>query len=323
MSTATSRFRWQPSRGDDRATATVLDERAARRSDLHVLQVSLAAAGVLWGVAVLNAVGALHTAIGPVEGSGWSPALDFLVLGAIVAMLPYGVARTIHLRRVDAVERRLPEFLEDVAESGSFGLTLGEAIATAARGQYGSLTPEIRRMASQLAWGVAVPDALNDFASRIPTPLVTQSVAIVLRAQAAGGNYPEVLRRVAHDLRATQLARTRRRSAMGTYVTVVYLSFFVFLLTIYVLAALFLPQMLLASGNSPSFGLGGMVGLSVVASLFLALTVAVLVHGVGDGLVSGFLYRGRWIDGLPHAAILIMIGWVVMRFVVPPIGGGG
>jgi flagellar protein FlaJ len=246
-----------------------------------------------------------------------------VVLGAVTVMLPYGVARTIHLRRVDAIERRLPEFLEDVAESGSFGLTLAEAIEAAARGQYGGLTAEIRRMAAQIAWGIPVADALQAFAERIPTPLVRQAVTIVIRAQTAGGNYPDVLRRVAHDARATQLARTRRRSAMTTYVTVVYLSFFVFLLTIYVLAAVFLPQMLLASGTSATFSFGGLVGISVVTSLFLALTVAVLVHGVGDGLVSGLLYRGRWVDGLPHAAVLLAVGWIVMRFVVPPIGGSG
>lgn len=322
MSTATPRLRWRPAK-DTGAAGAVLNERAARKADLKILFAGAAVAVLLWAIALANATGGVRTPLGPSEGGGWSPALDFLVLGAIVVMLPYGVARTVHLRRVDAVERRLPEFLEDVAESGTFGLTLAEAIETAARGQYGGLTGEIRRMASQVAWGIPVAAALQEFADRIPTPLVRQSVSIVIRSQATGGNYPDVLRRVAHDARAAQLARSRRRAAMTTYVTVVYLAFFVFLLTIYVLAAVFLPQMLLASGSAATFSVGGLVGISVVSSLFLALTVAVLVHGVGDGLVSGLLFRGRWIDGLPHAAVLLAIGWFVMRFVVPPVGGSG
>lgn len=322
MSTATSRLPWRPAPDTQQALA-VLDERAAQQRDRHILYASLAVAAVLWTVGLLNALGLLTTPLGPSEGNGWSAALDFVVLGAVTVMLPYGVARAIHLRQVDAVERRLPEFLEDVAESGRSGLTFAEAIEVAARGQYGRLNPEIRRMATEVAWGIPVADALKELADRVPTPLVRQTVTIANRAQTAGGNYPEVLRRIAHDARAAQLARTRRRSSMTTYVTVVYLAFFVFLLTIYVLAALFLPQMLLAAGGSASFGFGGLVGISVVTSLFLALTVAVLVHGVGDGLVSGLLYRGRWVDGLPHAAILLTIGWVVMRFIVPPVGGGG
>lgn len=321
MSTATPRLRW--AFGREKTAVAPVDERAARDRDRRVLLASLVVAAGLWSVALLNAVGLLSTPFGPSEGGGWSPALDFVVLGAVTLMLPYGLARMVHLRRVDAVERRLPEFLEDVAESGSFGLTFPEAIEAASRGHYGGLDPEIRRMAAEVAWGVPVSDALGEFAQRIPTPLVRQTVAIANRAQTSGGNYPDVLRRVAHDARATQLARARRRAAMTTYVTVVYLAFFVFLLTIYVLAALFLPQMLIAAGGSAAFGFGGLVGVSVVTSLFLALTVAVLLHAVGDGLVSGLLYRGRWVDGLPHAAILLAIGWVVMRFVVPPIGGAG
>ena len=322
MSAVSSHRRYRSARPTGEAFP-VVDERAALREDRRLLAASGFAAGALWVVALLEALGGLAIPIGPSEGSGWSASLDFVVFGALVLMLPYGIARLVHLRRVDAIERRLPEFLEDVAESGSFGLTLAGAIQTAAKGHYGPLSAEIRRMATQIAWGVAVPEALRGFAERVPTPRVRQAVAVVIRADVAGGDYPEVLRRVAHATRADQMARMRRRSSMTTYVTVVYLAFFVFLLTIYVLAAVFLPQMLKASGAAAPFGVGGLVGVSVVTSLFLALTVAVLVHGVGDGLVSGLLYQGRWVDGLPHAAILLAIGWFVMRFVVPPLGGAG
>lgn len=109
---------------------------------------------------------------------------------------------------------------------------------------------------------------------------------------------------------------------MRTYVIVVALAYAVFLLTVYVLAAVYLPE-LLAAGASSGFGSTGyLVGTAVVASLFLALFVAVIAHGVGDGLVAGFLYRGRFAEGLTLSAGLLMVGWVVLRFVVAPIAGG-
>lgn len=310
-------------RSDPRRRRSGLDERSRTRTERKVLLVSLGGAAVLWATGALNVAGLLVTPLAPSESTGWFPALDFLVLGVVLALLPYGLVRWLHLRRVEALERRLPDFLEDVAESGSHGLTFAEAIQASSKGQYGELTAEVERMSTQIAWGIPVADALAALAKRVPTPLVRQSVTIALRAQQAGGPYPEVLRRVARDVRQVQLARTRRAGAMGTYVTVVYLAFFVFLLTIYVLAALFLPQMLTASGGGPALGFGGLVGTSVVTSLFLALLLAVLLHGIGDGLVSGFLARGRWSDGLPHAAVLLAVGWFVLRFIVPPVGGGG
>ncbi len=301
---------------------TPFSEERAQRRDRRTLRVSIAAALALWVVAGLNAAGTVTLEIRPGEGAGWNPALDFVVLGLIALLLPYGIVRARHVRAVEGIERRLPDFLGDVAESGSQGLTLPDAIRTAARGQYGPLTPEIRRMATELNWGIPAEEVLAGLEQRLSTPLVKEAFAVVGRAQATGGRYPEVLRRVAHDLRSTQLMRERRRDMMRTYVIVVALAYAVFLLTVYVLAAVYLPE-LLAAGASSGFGSTGyLVGTAVVASLFLALFVAVIAHGVGDGLVAGFLYRGRFAEGLTLSAGLLMVGWVVLRFVVAPIAGG-
>lgn len=305
-----------------RATAEV-NTRRWDREDRRVLALSVATALGLWCLAGLNASGLWSFELRPGEGAGWNPAFDFAVLGLVTILLPYGVARRVHLARVDALERSLPEFLEDVAESGRHGLTLADAIAASARGQYGALTPEVRRLASEVAWGIPVDEALAGFAERVPTPLVRQAMTIVLRSQATGGRYPEVLERVARDARAAQLVRDQRRDVMRTYLLVVGLAYAVFLLTVYVLASVFLPDLVTASSGTASVAIGTLVGVPVVASLFLALFAAVVAHGVGDGIVAGLLYRGRLADGMAISAALLLVGWVVMRFAIAPIGGGG
>ncbi len=312
--------------GSPRATEAdppLSSEEAADRRDRRVLFGSLGVALALWTLAGFNALGTVTIELRPGEGSGWNPALDFVVLGFLALFLPYGIVRARHLRRVESIERRLPDFLGDVAESGSQGLTLADAIRTAARGQYGPLSPEIRRMAIELDWGVPTEEVLSGLRERLATPVVKEAFAVVDRVRATGGRYPEVLRRVAQDLRSTQRMRQRRREMMQTYVAVVALAYAVFLLTVYVLAAVYLPD-LLTAGSSTGLGSAGyLVGASVVTSLFLALFVAVIAHGVGDGLVAGFLYRGRFAEGLTLSAGLLAAGWVVLRFLVAPIAGAG
>jgi len=56
-----------------------------------------------------------------------------------------------------------------------------------------------------------------------------------------------------------------------------------------------------------------------VPILFLAFMVAVIVHAVGDGIMAGILYNGRVAEGLQHATIMLITGWLIMRFVVPPL----
>ncbi len=236
-------------------------------------------------------------------------------------MAPYGFAMTAKLRRISKIEERLPDFLRDVAEAGRFGMTLPDAIVVASSGRYGLLTDEIKKMASQLEWGVPVQTALRLFEERVPTPLVQRVVSIVTRANEAGGNVADVLTMVAHDTRESQLAAQSRQISMLTYVTVIYISFFVFLVTIYIMAAIFLPQMITAGSavSSSSLAGGGAVTLAFqyVPVLFLAFMVAVIVHAVGDGIMAGVLYNGRVSEGLQHATIMLITGWLIMRFVVP------
>ena len=54
-----------------------------------------------------------------------------------------------------------------------------------------------------------------------------------------------------------------------------------------------------------------------VPVLFLAFMVAVIVHAIGDGIMAGVLYNGRIAEGLQHATIMLAVGWLMMRFVVP------
>ncbi len=281
----------------------------------------LALAVFLWVIAALLAFGVLNFEVRPGEGTGINPALDFGVFGLLAILAPYGFLQSAKERRIERIEDRLPDFLRDVAEAGRFGMTLPDAIVVASRGRYGLLTEEIKKMASQLEWGVPVATALQLFEERVPTPLVKRVVSIVTRANEAGGNVADVLTMVAHDTREVQLSLKSRQISMLTYVTVIYIAFFVFLVTIYIMAAVFLPQMVTAGQGIASSGLGsgGAVNLqfSYVPILFIAFLVAVIVHAVGDGVMAGVIYNGRLAEGMQHATIMLVSGWAIMRFVVP------
>jgi archaeal flagellar protein FlaJ len=309
-----------------RSTTGDLEAQKSEFSRETVLLIAGSAVGVvLFVIAGLVYGGTLNIQIRPGEGTGANPAIDFMVLGILAIIAPYGFAMSAKLRRISKIEERLPDFLRDVAEAGRFGMTLPDAIIVASTGRYGLLTEEIKKMASQLEWGVPVNTALHLFEERVPTPLVQRVVSIVARANEAGGNVADVLTMVAHDTRETQLAAAARQISMLTYVTVIYISFFVFLVTIYIMAAIFLPQMITAGCSVSQSTLGGGTAVNLaygfVPVLFLAFLVAVIVHAVGDGIMAGVLYNGRLAEGLQHATIMLVVGWAIMRFMIPILSG--
>jgi len=275
---------------------------------------------ILFGfIAFLNLINSVNLSFRP-EQRPFDRFLNFLVMGTLAFIGPYGFYLAGRNRDVKQIERRLPDFLRDVAEAGRFGMTLADAIVVSAGGRYGKLTPEIKKMAAQISWGVPATEALRLFSERVKTPKVQKVVAIVVKSSDAGGDVADVLTMVSHDTKEAQLTEDERRIVMSTYVAVIYISFLVFLVTIWILNATFLPKMLEASG-----ALGATAGSiqsplaqnlpEVVYNIRLAFYIATIVHGLGDGILAGVLDNGKIPTGLKHSFVMLVIALIGFQLI--------
>src|SRR5438046_7592052 len=121
-------------------------------------------------------------------------------------------------------------------------------------------------MAAQITWGVPATEALRLFATRVKTPMVERVVAIIVKSSDAGGDVADVLTMVSHDTKENQLTEDERRIAMSTYIAVIYISFMVFLVTIWILNVTFLPKMLEARGALEEGAGAALAGASPLAN---------------------------------------------------------
>ena len=288
-----------------------------------ILIVSGSVAAVFVIIAILNMMDVVDISL----RSGETPikrGIDFIVFAMLVIMGPYGFYMQKKLKEVAAIEGRLPDFLRDVAEAGRFGMTLADAIVVASSGRYGRLTAEIEKMAAQIQWGVPASEALKLFNERVKTPMVSRVVSIIVKSSDAGGDVADVLTMVSHDAKETQLTEYERSIAMSTYIAVIYISFFVFLVTIAIINATFLPKMLEASESLTATGgdSGGSVDSplasdlpNVVESIKLAFFLAAIIHAVGDGLLAGVIDNGRVVSGFRHSFLMLIIGFSILMLI--------
>lgn len=277
-----------------------------------ILGTSTALLVVFGFIAFLNLIGSVAFSFRS-DATNVDNFLNWLVIAILGFIGPYGFYTARKQREVKQIERRLPDFLRDVAEAGRFGMTLAEAIVVSSGGRYGRLTPEIKKMAAQISWGVPATEALRLFAERVKTPMVQRVVAIIVKSSDAGGDVADVLTMVSHDTKETQLTEDERRIAMSTYIAVIYISFLVFIVTIWILNVTFLPKMVEASG-----ALGGATTIAgasplaenlpeVVYQIKIAFFIATIVHGLGDGILAGVLDNGKIPTGLRHSFIMLVI----------------
>ena len=292
----------------EKARIRLYEKTDRKRSILAVSSVLLS---IFAFIAFLNLIGSINLGF-RADMRNLDRFLNWLVIAILTFIGPYGFFLASKNREVRQIERRLPDFLRDVAEAGRFGMTLADAIVVSSSGRYGRLTPEIKKMAAQISWGVPATEALRLFAVRVKTPMVQRVVAIIVKSSDAGGDVADVLTMVSHDTKENQLTEDERRIAMSTYIAVIYISFLVFLVTIWILNATFLPKMLEASGALE----GGTTAVvsplaqnlpEVVYNIRIAFFVATIVHGLGDGILAGVLDNGKIPTGLRHSFIMLII----------------
>ena len=103
-------------------------------------------------------------------------------------------------------------------------------------------------MSDQLSWGVKFSDVILQFAERVGTPLVRRAITLIAEADRAGGKISDILVTAANDSRELKFLEAERKRAIGSYIAVIWNSYFVFLGVIFVLAKVFIPA--IAGSNS-------------------------------------------------------------------------
>ncbi len=241
---------------------------------------------------------------------------DIIIIVISISLIPSGIYDYIKNRRIREIEDRLPDFLRDVAEASRFGMTLSDAIVSASKGRYGILTEEIRKMAYQIQWGVPVGIAMEGFLSRNATPLTKRIVSTVIKSNEAGGNVSDVLNMVANYSREVQQLNKEKFSQLSSYTVVLLIAYGVFLVTILILNVQFFPQMIKA-GQGATGSLSNniaSINVSIIPTVKLIFTGAIIVHAVGDGLMAGVLKDGRYESGFLTASALAIGGYLFLLF---------
>ena len=250
---------------------------------------------------------------GPLAGQVMAPPV-MAAVAILVSTAPVAYFTHLRTRHVRAVEQRFPDFLRDINESYAAGMTMAQSIRVAARGDYGRLNPEIRRMAHQLSWGTPFPEALALFSERVGTPLVTRAVSLIVKATRAGGNVKDVLAAAARDSRELKALEADRRLGMALYVIVIYVAFGVFLAVTAALQGLLIPSVIQSTQGLEGAAAGALaVGSKLTKSDFDLIFFGIgIVQALGSGLVAGAMSEGNMAAGLKHSAIMVAISALVL-----------
>ncbi|MDI6916270.1 MAG: type II secretion system F family protein [Thermoplasmatales archaeon] len=290
------------------------------RSFEKPMRIGIAAASVLTGV--LSLLLYIYSSVTKTGIAFEKGNISFLSVSILCFVGPFPFYEYFRFRKIDKMEEKFPDFLRDLAEYWRGGLSMSTAVGTLAKGEYGALTGEVKKMATQISWGVSFHQVLRMLNERIGSGLVNRSVSLIEEADKAGGKISDVLVTASNDAREIKWLQLERKRNTSTYMMIVYVSFFVYLGIVGVMAALFIPA--ITGSTKEITGGGGSIGGVSVSSINVPLMVflffcSAVVQGIGNGIVGGLMSEGKIVSGLRHAFIMVLVGWLVFAGAIYPI----
>ena len=232
---------------------------------------------------------------------------DYLFFATVVAVFPPAVLSYLEYRWKKSIDEHLPDLFRNIVQAQQTGMTLPQALEEASKRDYGPLTEELKKMVNKMSWGLSFEEAFQEFRKRVDTPLVQKTIPLIIEANRSGGHVEKVFAPMGNFIQATLTMEKERRAQTRPYIAIIYVAFYVFVLTIVLLFKTFFVEM----GGSP------ITGFAVLTSeeawhIFFHMSSIQAFFG---GLVAGKMGEGTVSAGLKHSVILMASGYFALRFV--------
>ena len=237
------------------------------------------------------------------------------VVFLLITVTPYAVLVEMRNRKIKKIEEHIPDFLKQLASLNESGLNIVSAIRVISASNLGALTSEIVLIRKDLEWGMLLTDALKRFERRVSSMTVTKVTSILLKAMEAAGTIKDALFTAANDAQLYLELKNRVKNEMFVYIVVIYMTFCVFLFTIYILTSNFIQ--IFSKMHIPNIGNSyiqfRVPNVNEMIQLFYHTS---LINGTVSGLIAGLMGEGELRAGLKHVLVLVMITYLVFTFLL-------
>ncbi|TFG01478.1 MAG: hypothetical protein EU542_06875 [Promethearchaeota archaeon] len=250
---------------------------------------------------------------------GGITASDFIAFGILFTIAPPSIAFFIDNKWREGIDANLPNLLRDIADAQRTGLSLPRAISQSSKRNYGPLTPELKKMAAKISWGIPFEQAMRSFTETADTELNNRASILILEAQRSGGVIEDIFDSAQKHVEDILALRKERLGSMRPYLWIIFAAFFIFLLVLVVLFQTFFYPMTEMFENFQNVGIGGQqMGLApqTLESYKIMFLHMTLVEGLFSGLVAGKMGEGTVKSGLKYSTMMVLIGWIVYKLTI-------
>ncbi len=230
-----------------------------------------------------------------------------IAMALFVATAPAAVVHARLSAKKISTEAGINSFLRDLTEVRKTGLSPEKCIESLSRRDYGEFSKELRKISSEISWGVPVRKVIMDFLKRTRSWMTQIIMFLLVETIDVGGGTIAMIESLARFSNLTQEVDKEKKMAVRPYILMPYFAAILLVATTTMMIGFTSGTLGVAeAGQTPK-------DLSPMITIF---TTSCIFHSYLIGLVGGKISEESIAGGFKHASLLVIIA-VIAAKVVP------
>ena len=240
--------------------------------------------------------------------------IDMPIAIAIALFITTAPAAVVYSRistKKAGMEKGINSFLRDLTEVRKTGLSPEKCIESLSKRDYGVFSKELRKISSEISWGVSIRKVILDFLKRTKSWMTQIVMFLLVETIDVGGGTIAMIESLARFNNLTQEVEREKKMAVRPYILMPYFAAILLVATTTMMIG-FTAGTLGAPAAAGAGETGATQDLSPMISIF---TTSCIFHSFLIGLVGGKISEESIAAGFKHAALLVVIAVVAAKLV--------
>jgi flagellar protein FlaJ len=240
--------------------------------------------------------------------SGIQSIVDLPIAVSVMLFIATAPAAVVYGRlsaKKQSLERGVANFLRDLTETRKTGLAPEKCIESLSTRDYGEFSHELRKISSEISWGIPVRKVILDFVKRTKSWITQIVMFLLVETIDVGGGTIGMIESLARFNNMTQEVEKEKKMEVRPFVFLPYFAA-ILLVSTTVMMLIF---------TTKTVNIGGQTKVIDMSFLQMIFATSAIVHSYLIGLVAGKISEESVAAGFKHSAILVVIAILAAKLV--------
>ncbi len=204
-----------------------------------------------------------------------------------------------------STEKGVTLFLQDLTETRKTGLAPEKCIETLSEREYGSFSKHLKKMTTELSWGIPLRKVFMDFVGKVKSWTTQIVMFLLVETIDVGGGTIAMIESLARFCTTTQQVEKEKKMSVKPYIMMPYFAALMLVATT-VMMLTFTTKTVSMAGESAASNID-------LTSLMVIFSTSVIIHSYLIGLVGGKISEESIAAGFKHSALLTLIAIIAAK----------